>query len=676
MHEREYTTDLETLRSAWQKFIQSGKVPQDLVRPEVVESWQSCRSLGIDPYSQEISAPISDNETARRLTSSAALINAARPFMQSLFSMIKSFDAVTFLTDADGFILDMVGEALSRDYCQAKKAVVGSSLSEKYAGTSSVVIALRHDRPFQMFAGEQYCEANHIASCAAAPIHRPDGRIAGCITITGPADMNEKMPHIIGMVATAAGMIESQLKSGHRQDKALSIHTGSFLKATMNSISSGIILVDNNGIISAINPQAEKMFGISRAAASERQLSAIIHNEAILDAVAKRVELKDQEIVILESLHSPRCLTSVQAITTAEGQNIGSIIRLQEMESINRMARKMAGCQAQYTFDNIKGNSPQIKHVIAIARQIADSPSTVLIRGESGTGKEIMAQSIHNAGSRSNGPFFAINCAAIPHDLIESELFGYEPGTFTGASKSGKPGKLELAEGGTLFLDEVDGMSLHMQAKLLRVLEEKKFLRLGGTKYCYLDTRIIAATNKNLNNLVEQGSFRSDLYYRLNVLEIHIPPLRERNGDIELLISLFIRQLSAEIGKNINGIHPDALAYLRSRQWQGNVRELRNWIERAVNLAPGAMLMPGDFPSAEGFSTSTEPQPVATETVAESRTWEEMERDAIIKSLQSCRGNIAEAARSLGIGRSTLYRKMKKYNIRHTLTVSSGDVSD
>jgi len=295
----------------------------------------------------------------------------------------------------------------------------------------------------------------------------------------------------------------------------------------------------------------------------------------------------------------------------------------------------------------------------------------VVLVGESGTGKEMLAQGIHNAGPWSKGPFLAINCTAIPHDLIESELFGYEAGTFTGGLRSGKSGKLELATNGTLFLDEVNGMSLAMQAKLLRVLEEKRFQRLGGKSYLYLDARIMAATNNDLREEIHNGNFRNDLYYRLNVFEIRVPPLRERKGDIRFLASVFCEQISRNLGKMAKGISPQAMACLDAYSWPGNVRELKNWIERAINLTEGPLLVPSDFP-AEKQPTEPlgqRPSRINHETPAPSHLGQ-MERETIRQVLEACGGNMTETAIRLGIGRSTLYRKLKKYGLAMARTVS------
>ena len=647
------------IQVAWEQFIATGTVPPGAIREEVLASWRRCRGLGLDPYTQMITARFSEREKERILKQNAGLISTARPFLMGIFELIRNLDGVSFLTDHDGFILDAMGEGLSWEFCQIKNAVVGSSLNERYTGTTSVVIALHENKPFQMLPGEQYLESNHIATCAAAPIHDENGRIIGCLTITGPDGMQEKLPHALAIVTTVAHAIESQL--GLKKSSYSHI-AGEHLKAAMGMMSSGLIILDREHRITHINPVAERIIGHTLAEVAGRDLRELFKHGEIISALEQTRELHEAELFLQEFTGTPRCMVSVKSILDQNGSFIGNVLHLREVQAIEKLVGRIAGSQARYTFEDIRGSSPQIREVINLARVIARSPSTVLIYGESGTGKEMLAQAIHNASERSEGPFFALNCAAIPHDLIESELFGYESGTFTGAVKGGRCGKLELAEGGTLFLDEVNGMSISMQAKLLRVLEEKEFLRLGGSRYIPLDARIIVATNKDLLEEVGAGTFRSDLYYRLNVLEITIPPLRERPGDIELLTQLFIQLVGRNLGRHIQGITPDALAFLKDREWRGNVRELRNWVERAVNLARGPMLTRADFPADPDRSDKTRPRDAATthQTIAR---LPQVERETIMRVLTESRGNVTEACRRLGIGRTTLYRKLKKYRL-------------
>jgi transcriptional regulator with PAS, ATPase and Fis domain len=316
---------------------------------------------------------------------------------------------------------------------------------------------------------------------------------------------------------------------------------------------------------------------------------------------------------------------------------------------------------AKYSFDQIIGKHQRMKEVKDLALKVAVSRSTVLIRGESGTGKELFAHAIHEASNRSDGPLIRLNCAAIPADLLESELFGYEEGSFTGAKKGGKPGKIEQAQGGTLFLDEVGDMPLNMQVKLLRVLQEKEFERIGGTQLNQLDIRLISATNRPLEEMVKRGEFREDLYYRLNVFHILIPPLRERGSDINTISQMILGQLNKELGTSISGFDQEVEGLFRRYHWPGNVRELQNVIERSLHIAvngpkiclehlpPYLLDHIGSDINYSSFSLEEEV--------------EKAEVTAITRALKASEGNRSEAAELLGIHRASLYRKMEKYRL-------------
>lgn len=315
---------------------------------------------------------------------------------------------------------------------------------------------------------------------------------------------------------------------------------------------------------------------------------------------------------------------------------------------------------SKYILDAIIGESPVIQSLKNVLQKAAAGDSTVLIQGESGVGKEIVAQAIHNISSRSKKPFVAINCAALPELLLESELFGYEEGAFTGARKGGKPGKFELADGGTLLLDEIGDLPLSMQAKLLRVLQEREFERVGGTQVIKFDVRVIAATNKDLRTLTTEGKFRIDLFYRLNVLPLYVPPLRERKQDIPLLIGYFIEKISREKKISPKIISDETMSLLLKYSWPGNVRELENIIERALFLAEGNVVRPETLPphiQALGRTGSVPELKPMKDVVRET------ERQLITEALHKARNNKVAAARLLGITRVTLYQKMREYNL-------------
>ncbi|HUI78796.1 MAG TPA: sigma-54 dependent transcriptional regulator [Bryobacteraceae bacterium] len=333
---------------------------------------------------------------------------------------------------------------------------------------------------------------------------------------------------------------------------------------------------------------------------------------------------------------------------------VSRILKLKKLQRENAILRKKI--TRQYRHSDVVSKNPRMEEILALAREVASLRSTVLIRGESGTGKELVARAIHYSGDRADKPFITVSCAALSETLLESELFGYEKGAFTGAGAQTK-GKFELANSGTIFLDEIGDISPKLQADLLRVLQERRFYRVGGGEEIQVDARVITATNKDLADEVQQGRFRDDLYYRVNVIEIRIPPLRERREDIPLLAEHFVERIGHELGKDIGGISEDALKLLIEYDWPGNVRELQNVIERAIVTCHNGMLGECDFAWLEQRLGAHEPWKVPDVPLSE------LERQAIIAALERKQGNVKEAAAALGIDRSTLYDKLKRYEI-------------
>jgi transcriptional regulator with PAS, ATPase and Fis domain len=333
---------------------------------------------------------------------------------------------------------------------------------------------------------------------------------------------------------------------------------------------------------------------------------------------------------------------------------LGFILTLEHAAEVRRLVHRMTGTRAHFTFDDILGQDVKMRRTLYYARTIAQSDSTVLLLGESGTGKEMFAQAIHNRSRRADGPFIAINCAAIPRELMASELFGYE-GAFA-VGEEGRPGKFELADGGTIFFDNVDGMPLDMQASLLRVIDTREIVRLGGTRVIPLDVRVIAASNEvDLAGKVQQGHFRADLFYRLHVLTLTIPPLRERGNDILLLVAHLIEEFARRMKKAVT-VSPEAMAVLQSYHWPGNVRELENVLERAMHVVDGPRLTVEHLPAELRTATIGG----AYETIL---TLQEAERQAIIRAGRALRGNTTRMADALAIGRTTLWRKMKAFDL-------------
>ena len=362
-----------------------------------------------------------------------------------------------------------------------------------------------------------------------------------------------------------------------------------------------------------------------------------------------------------------------KAVATHRQRQKEPIIYLQNVPQLGAHASSMVGQEviASSLFSLI-GPSPQMQEVFKIISKIAQSPSTVLVSGESGTGKELVAFEIHRHSSRLGKPFVKINCAAIPAPLIESELFGYERGAFTGAVAS-KPGRFELAHEGTLFLDEVAEMPLEMQVKLLRILQEQEFERVGGVNTIKVDVRIITATNKDLDAEVKAGRFREDLFYRLNVVPIHLPPLRDRREDIDPLIRYFLVQFNEKLKKSVTGLTPDTLIALKAYAWPGNIRQLENVLERMILMGEGSILtaddLPEEFaahiPSRSEVQSGTEGQDSTLKAIVRRQT-QSLERDLIEKALEEMGGNVTRTAEKLGLSRKGLQLKMKELGVRRS----------
>ena len=426
------------------------------------------------------------------------------------------------------------------------------------------------------------------------------------------------------------------------------------IRAILHSVSDGIIALDNERQILMANPAASEIVGLPFSLSQGLSLEEAMKKNGVIDALRpldvppsgdfKRVVLKEVPVIVDRKTRG-----SVVSISRAED--------IQELESKISKQILLKGLVAKNYFSDIAGESPAITQAKERAQIYARYDSTVLITGETGTGKELFAQSIHNASKRRVQPFVAVNCASLPANLIESELFGYVKGAFTGASKEGKIGLFETAGNGTIFLDEISEIPLSMQAKLLRVLQEREIIRIGSDKVVRVNCRIICSTNKDLLSLVREGKFKEDLYYRLCVLEVVIPPLRERKEDIPPVAFTLLRQFNKRHGKTVVSIEPTVFAQLEKMPFSGNVRELGNILERMVILAEGSVVdtaVMAKSGTSTGISTG-----VLSEKKKTDRTLKEAQHAIILQALEQVGGNKAAASRLLGIDPSTLWRKLK-----------------
>ncbi len=464
------------------------------------------------------------------------------------------------------------------------------------------------------------------------------------------------------------GEVEHVTKRLSEQEKELR-----YFKELVDQLYDGILMCNKEGYITMINQTYCDFLGTTIEEAIGKHVTEVVENtrmHVVLETgkpeLGQLMRIGDREIIV-----SRMPLREGDQVVGALGKVVFSDLReLRSMvERYNIMERKLdfyrqelkRMVSAKYSFDHIFADHPLMKDAIQMAKRVANTKSSILILGESGTGKELFAHSIHEASPRSEHAFVRVNCAAIPKDLIEAELFGYEEGAFTGAKKGGKPGKIELAHGGTLFLDEIGDMPLDMQVKLLRVLQEREVERVGATRPIPVDIRIIAATHRPLEELMRQGKFREDLFYRLHVFTINIPPLREQGNSILSLAHHLIKQLNRELYTYVEGMTRQVEEIFLSHRWPGNVRELHNVLERAVQLAERGMLEEEHLPvylqnrpvvhPQEGLSLDLEAELARTE------------KRVVEMALKQCGGNKVQAAQLLGIHRASLYRKLEKYGI-------------
>ena len=435
------------------------------------------------------------------------------------------------------------------------------------------------------------------------------------------------------------------------------------LKAVMDSVDEGIVAVDARGRINIFNPSAEKILNYRAEEVLGKPVSEVLADDIpMLNSLKTGQGYDNEEIMLKTARGVSNYITSGRPIKNEKDQIVGAVALIKDIKRVLELVYSMTS-SPDITFDDILGISDGIEYAKKIARMVANSNSTVLIRGESGTGKELFARSIHRASRRKDGHFVPVNCGALPDSLLESELFGYEDGAFTGARRGGKQGLFRFADGGTLFLDEIGELSPHLQVKLLRVLQEGRIRRIGGTEEIKVDVRIIAATSRNLEEMLEKGLFRDDLYYRLNVVPLFVPPLRQRKEDIPILVESFIKKVSENMGKPVKGITRQAVEKLSSYNWPGNVRELSNVIERAINLVQGGyieerhIILDTRYAGEEGGESLLKDDRPLRQILQETEK-------RVLKEAVERLGSSRRVGAVLGISHTAVIKKMKKYGIK------------
>lgn len=623
------------VEAAWRRFVLDGATPPAGLRGEVLASW--CRSRDVyqlDPAARGPVARLSSEALLERIEQDE-LLHVAAPILRDFSDRLSLSDHVLACFDAEGWMLSIDGDPAMVDRLTEIGFCPATSWAEASAGTNGPGTALATLSPMEIFAGEHYVAAWQPFSCAAVPLFQPGVEApVGVIDLTGPWTVRRRQA--LSMTKALGRAIEERI----RAICAVRDEVVRYAFRAARDAGEVVVAVDRHGRVLAANDAAARRRFLHDGALPDVLRLAV--KEALSAASASRAELS------LDGWRTPVAVSAVRY----EGAPVGAIIRVRRAAGPPHRARTARPVPSSTCFEVLYGSAPPFLEAVALAKRAAGNDLPVVLTGESGTGKELFARAIHGAGPRRDGPFVALNCGAIPAALLEAELFGYEGGTFTGASKEGRPGRFEDADGGTLLLDEVSELSAAAQTALLRVLEEREVVRLGTGKPRPVDVRVVAASNRRLAELVGAGRFREDLYYRLAVLVIDLPPLRARGADVVGLAE----GLLAEAGSAL-ALSPEARSALLAHPWPGNVRELRNVMLRASAMAEGPLIGAADLRLER----------LGAEPVGHAEQLREAlhgsEREALRAVLARCGWSFSRAARELGVTRMTVYRRVKKFGL-------------
>ena len=623
------------------------------------ESHQRCASYGLSETGKPDFSPIGRSDLSLLVEQNRVLHTHALPVMETLYEQIVNTHNMVVLTDANGMIVHALGDD---DFLEKANRVAlqpGVNWSEEGKGTNAIGTAIVEKKPTLVHANQHYLVANHFLTCSAAPIFSHQGNVIGVLDVTG--DQRSYHQHTMALVRMSAQMIENHLFSA-AFDEAITLHFHSrpeFIGTLMEGIASftpsgRFLSASRSGLfqlglpLSALKAHTfSSLFGLPVSSlfdhyrtASPSLLNLCLHNGV---RVYARAEMRRSNMVFQNMSHAePDASGQVQPRPAAQAK------------AADNSARRLSSLRYLNTGD------AQVQRLIDKVSKVLGRDISILVTGETGTGKDLLAQAIHNDSPRADGPFVAVNCASIPETLIESELFGYEDGAFTGARKKGSVGKILQANGGTLFLDEIGDMPVSLQVRLLRVLQDRMVTPLGSTKSIPVNVALICATNRNLRDMIARGAFREDLYYRLNGLVVKLPPLRERT-DLEVVIN---RLLASESESAPCKVSAEVMRMFKQHNWPGNFRQLTNLLRTAIVMLGddqeiGIDHLPDDF--LEDISAVRRQEAVETvdRVISKMSTLEDVETSVIRKSLETHGGNVSATARALGVSRNTIYRKMQ-----------------
>lgn len=636
------------VNQARQRFFDQGAVPAGLIPDAILRSWQRSLACGVQAEGEPEDLPIlSATELSSARQACSDLLDLSRPVMECLYEQVSRTSSLVILTDINGTILHSLGDAGFVGKARKVSLQPGGVWGEEQRGTNAIGTCLVERAPIQVHRTEHFTAANQFLTCSASPIFDPVGRISGVLDLSG--DGRAYQQHSMALVRIATQQIENLMfsKTFH-DDFVLHFHRHPQFVGTFHE---GIAVFSPVGQLIAANRSALLQLAI------DRYQMLTLGFDDLFDLSFKRfvqqTETDPARVLELRNTHNQPLFVRVR-----------SVVKKNRRTDLVLAASAPRVGQKTLQLEDLNLGDPQLHRVIERARKVLNHDIPIMLVGESGTGKELFAQALHHSGPRRNAPFVALNCAAIPAELIEAELFGYCDGAFTGARRKGYAGKIRQADGGTLFLDEIGDMPLELQARLLRVLQERKVAPLGSLEEHPVDMAVLCATNRKIREEVEAGRFREDLYYRLNGLLLTLPPLRERQDRLALAEALL-----AELTPTARRLElsPQVRALFDRHTWPGNIRQLHSLLRTAVALMDEQdARLELEHLSEDFIEQCMHPgdavllQRPLSELLEGDAGLGELEQLAIRQALDECRGNLSAAARKLGISRTTLYRKLEK----------------
>ena len=613
------------------------------VENHILASWKRCAGeYQLDPDAPPETRFVSREELAQRREKSCALLEIAQAEMTNLYQQVAGTGYSILLTDSEGVVLKYVGDPIFTNAAASTGLQAGAIWHEQFQGTNGIGTCLVEQRPLVIHQDDHFFDKNTRLTCSAAPIFDPAGRISAVLDASSESRMAQQ--HTMVLVNMSAQLIENRLFLYEMLDHyLLRFHSR---PEFVNTLGEGAVAFDPAGRILAANRSA--LFQLNHDQ-SERIIGLLLG-----DVFNLRLD------TALEYAHAPMT-QPIPLHDTRQGRRFFVTLQPPASTPVPRLpvprARRGSNPTPHQAMEGLHWGDTRMKHNIEQARKLLEKDLPFMLLGETGAGKDVFARAVHLSSTRHQKPFIAVNCASLPETLIESELFGYRPGAFTGASRDGSRGKIVQADGGTLFLDEIGDMPLALQARLLRVLEEREVVPLGGETPVKVDIHVICATHQDLQQQVADGRFREDLFYRLHGISLTIPPLRERQDRGKLIQHLL--ETEAE-GSGVVTMEPEALAVLEAYPWPGNIRQLRSVLRTLIGLCDDGIIRVGSLPD---YTLAARPE-TASQAADLSNPLTLAERETILRELEASHWNVSQVASKLNVSRNTLYRKMKRCGIK------------